>query len=412
MLPQDLKPLCHEQLTSKEGANGKMAAALEYIGYFSPISAYLSFHKHAITTIKSFWSVQDEQEILYNGSYDGALSQPNEQELILDSFPPLKDYTAPKYPIVLCHGLSGFDKLILIPSIRQLLGLLQITVKEQNSDTFMQEATNDSGLLALDYWVGVQKFLESKGCTVITAKVPSFGSIEERAAVLNDFIEKGVEKLVEKGDTGNNNDRMTADKKVKVNLIAHSMGGLDCRYLISKKANKGYQVMSLTTINTPHHGSEMADFVVEKFDLLKQTAKLDELPLFLPPAFYQLTTYHMKYFNSMTSNDPNVSYFSYGSYFYPKWYNVFYPSWNVILNRSNGEPNDGLVTVKSAKWGQYMGALKNIDHLDIINWRNKLQLESLTSLDKTYKRKAVSTSKLDVLEFYLAITDMLTRKGL
>lgn len=37
----------------------------------------------------------------------------------------------------------------------------------------------------------------------------------------------------------------------KVNIIAHSKGGLDCRYLITSMgyANK---VASLTTINTPH----------------------------------------------------------------------------------------------------------------------------------------------------------------
>ena len=49
----------------------------------------------------------------------------------------------------------------------------------------------------------------------------------------------------------------------KVNIIAHSKGGLDSRYTLSKCGMDQY-VASLTTINTPHRGCEFADFLLEK----------------------------------------------------------------------------------------------------------------------------------------------------
>ncbi|AGO10863.1 AaceriAFR650Wp [[Ashbya] aceris (nom. inval.)] len=390
-----------------------MIAALELMNYFSPLESFVAFPTQAFSTLRSFWPPTGARQQPLSDKYDTVVPPPSAEELIIKSLPPLTTYKPPKYPIVLCHGLSGFDKLILVPSVRQLVGLLQLSIREQKNESFMEDTAADEGLLALDYWVGVSKFLESKGCTVITAKVPSFGSIEDRASVLDQCINRGIERLRQGAPDEVQREWLDSDGKFKINLIAHSMGGLDGRYLISKKNDKNYHVMSLTTIATPHRGSEMADFVVEKFDSFKQTASLDEVPLFLPPAFYQLTTYYMKYFNSVTPDDPNVSYFSYGSFFYPKWYNVFYPSWNIIFNRSGGEPNDGLVTVKSAQWGRYLGTLEKIDHLDIINWRNKLQLETLTNLEMYNKGiKKLLSPELDVLDFYLAITDMLARNGL
>ena len=54
----------------------------------------------------------------------------------------------------------------------------------------------------------------------------------------------------------------------KVNIIAHSKGGLDSRYAISKLGSDKY-VASLTTINTPHHGCLFAEYLLntapEKF---------------------------------------------------------------------------------------------------------------------------------------------------
>lgn len=62
----------------------------------------------------------------------------------------------PKYPIVLAHGLLGFDEL-------RLAGPL---------------------LPGVQYWRGIKEALASKGVDVITATVPPSGSIEQRAEEL------------------------------------------------------------------------------------------------------------------------------------------------------------------------------------------------------------------------------------
>jgi len=44
---------------------------------------------------------------------------------------------------------------------------------------------------------------------------------------------------------------------------------------------------------------------------------------------------------------------------------------NVILNRIEGE-NDGLVSIRSAKWGTYVGKFE-LDHIEMINYPLKFQ---------------------------------------
>ena len=49
----------------------------------------------------------------------------------------------------------------------------------------------------------------------------------------------------------------------KVNIIAHSKGGLDSRYAISCLGMDKY-VATLTTINTPHYGCDMVDYLLPR----------------------------------------------------------------------------------------------------------------------------------------------------
>ncbi len=45
-----------------------------------------------------------------------------------------------------------------------------------------------------------------------------------------------------------------------INFLAHSMGGLDCRHLISRIQPHEYAPLSLTSISTPHRGSPFMDW--------------------------------------------------------------------------------------------------------------------------------------------------------
>ncbi|KAI7888921.1 Alpha/Beta hydrolase protein [Mucor mucedo] len=275
-------------------------------------------------------------------------------------------YVAPRAPIVLCHGLYGFDKI----------------------------GPDALPLLQVQYWGGIENALAKLGAKVIVTKVPSTGSILERAQTLHAIL------------------KSILDGK-EVNFIAHSMGGLDCRYLISHIPDRPYKVNSLTTISTPHRGSPVMDwfrdnvgvgmagsilanaannkllrdpsfmepssYAADKFnqqhhkwsllaELAKNSPKFDPvvkkmISLVDTAAYANLTTdYCTNSFNPNTLNDPNVSYYSYGaSATFPRWSLLNMPyKWT---KEKEGE-NDGLVSVKSAQWGKYIKTL-DADHWDL-----------------------------------------------
>jgi triacylglycerol lipase len=205
------------------------------------------------------------------------------------------------------------------------------------------------------YWRGITEAMRAKGIEVITASVPALGSIEERAAKLGEDI------------------AAKANGK-SVNIIAHSMGGLDARYMISKLHLCNVEVVSLTTIATPHRGSAFADFcfqVIGPGHLPSIYKVFDRLGI-SAGAFSQLTRKYMQEdFNPNTPDVPGVRYFSYGATLDPRLFSVFRRS-HRIVQREEGA-NDGLVSVKSSKWGTYKGTLVDVSHLDLINWTNRLR---------------------------------------
>lgn len=290
--------------------------------------------------------------------------QPGNEDLgrlINDDFAAFQEkYQSPKHPIVLAHGLMGFDELHLAG--RYLSGI--------------------------QYWRGIKEVLVANDVHVITTSVPATGSIEERAKALEkDITEKAAGK--------------------DVNIIAHSMGGLDSRYLISQLKPKSFKVMSLTTIATPHRGSSAADIVFREIGeehlpgLYKLLARLK----IESGAFGQLTRAYLRdEFNPANPDDPNVRYFSYGASARPSIFSVFRISHDLIEVLEG--PNDGLVSVASSKWGQdgYKGTLMGVTHLDLINWTNRLKL---LAAELTFqKRNFVAAA------FYLSIADMLAKEGL
>lgn len=344
------------------------------------------------------------------------LQEKKKDPIITNKYSALKDkYETPRYPIVLCHGFSGFDKLTFMrkPNFHRQL--------QQSENTI--GATIDEALLKIDYWYGIKEALENIGSTVLIAKVPPFGTIKERASHLNDFISSQCNTLRKSESKSsiyvNNSNKSNEDvsenatfektnKPIKVNLVAHSMGGLDSRYLISKLKNTNYEVVSLTTISTPHHGSECADFIVHFLKNRKNLASI------CPKSVHELTTTQMKQFNEDVKDDPNVAYFSYGARFNPRWFNVFRITWEIMRHEMQHRPqnklnkisvdNDGVVSVESAKWGKYVGTLDEVDHLDLINWTNKLR----NAIDSTFFHP---TSKFNAIALYLGIAENLSKRG-
>ena len=88
------------------------------------------------------------------------------------------------------------------------------------------------------------------------------------------------------------------------------------------------------------------------------------LGMFDSPAYANLTTrYLTKIFNPRTPDDPRVRYFSVAGRTGPL--NIWHPLWlpKVVLDGANGrEGHDGLVSVESARWGEFLGTLEGADH--------------------------------------------------
>lgn len=284
--------------------------------------------------------------------------------------PPNSTPLTPHYPLILCHGFSGFDGLLYIPShINQSFSPLTLPPwlnKMMNQLTFTQPPPPPPHVVALDpptvvtpdgkfiveYWNGIKAHIQSyHKCKTLVAKVPPFSNINTRALALHNYI---IDQLPNLETPANKN-------PVKINLIAHSMGGLDARLLIANfnnDCNEKYQIVSLTTLSTPHHGTSAANLAIS---LVSQNF-IDKFF----PSINQLTPSYLDKFNQLIVDDPNVKYFSYGAQFNPIPTSIFYLTW-LYVNKYEG-PNDGIISLKSAHWGKWMGYVPNVDHADLINW--------------------------------------------
>lgn len=240
-----------------------------------------------------------------------------------------------------------------------------------------------------NYWGRIPRELTRNGAKVYYGHQEAWGTVEDNAQILKD-------KIYEiKRETGCE----------KVNIIAHSKGGLDSRYLISG-LHMEEQIASLTTINTPHQGSALVEFLKRLPDWLYKLVcsyidlyfgKLGDKNPDSYTASYQLSKAFAKEFNEKYPNASGVFYQSYASLmkcgFSSKLLCI--PYW--ILKKLDA-PNDGLVTVDSAKWGEFRGVMtsshmRGISHGDVID---------LTREDY---------EGFDVKEFYVGLVKELKAKG-
>ena len=85
---------------------------------------------------------------------------------------------------------------------------------------------------------GIASFLKEQGIAVYVTNQDGVGAVATNAVQLKEEILDILKK----------------ENCQKVNLIAHSKGGVDSRYMISH-LDMAEHVASLTTLSTPHHGS-------------------------------------------------------------------------------------------------------------------------------------------------------------
>lgn len=171
-------------------------------------------------------------------------------------------------------------------------------------------------------------------------ELPSIGHIEDRARALANFL------------AGINADQ--------IDLIAHSMGGLDSRYLIHN-FDPLHRIRSLTTISTPHRGTPLAQWIINGTGPLYTLLRRG-----IQPGLYDLTPQSCAHFNLEISDRLNVKYSSFASMRPATEMPLIFRPWTHALAASSGE-NDCQVPVASAQWGKFKGTLRS-DHLELAGW--------------------------------------------
>jgi triacylglycerol lipase len=165
-----------------------------------------------------------------------------------------------------------------------------------------------------------------------------------------------------------------------IHVVAHSMGGLDARCMLSENlcglAAPG-RVATLSTISTPHRGSPIADLLagpapqgagVRPFVYQLVQRAFDGLGLSVD-ALGDLTTGETAAFNS-THND--VAHIVYRSYAGSGLESIALGGTHLYLETigqsADAKANDGLVTRESARWGEFDDAPWPTDHFGEIGY--------------------------------------------
>lgn len=264
------------------------------------------------------------------------------------------------YPIILAHGICRFDLLMNM--------------------AFDMDAGGDD---RFHYFRGIRTFLQSQGYTVYHSRVSWAAGVETRAAQLRDELL-----------------RITRDftRHPRVHIIAHSMGGLDARHMIFNERMHD-RIASVATISTPHLGTSFADVGLGRLDHVIDFVGKWGLDL---TGFRDLTRAACAEFNRAAEPfelSNGVRYRTYAGVVDEE--DVFTPlrlPWRII-NREEG-PNDGLVSVESAKWrAELFGGTFEGDHRNEIGWAD---------LDHLSSEHAFGLFERKVNAFYLRIARDIT----
>ena len=278
-------------------------------------------------------------------------------------------------------------------------------------------------------WGGILEQLERCGAAVTYINWDNkLADIATKTAQLKEEIEG---KYDDQGDLIENGILQAFDT-THVNLFAHSQGGLVCRQYVSSEGGHNY-VKSLTLVDVPNRGMEIARFVesVSWFPLqianamfcLEGTAVEGGLK-----GYFEMTPENItNNFNPANPDHPDVYYQSFSGAMNPNFLfpldalrACMYAMWNLgdpaqvtfgifegILHDTNplihwflmGGPNDGTVSVRSAKWGNYLGTQRGpwffvwlthgITHLDITDCSTNSQWDAPAYYQKVVEEELV-----------------------
>ena len=243
-----------------------------------------------------------------------------------------------------------------------------------------------------NYWGRIPKELELNGAEVYFGNQQSAASVEDSGKELVSRIKEIVK----------------ACGCQKVNVIAHSKGGLDIRCAVNQ-SDIGRYIASITTINTPHRGCEFAQYLLEKIPVKMQEKiagtynsamrKLgDKNPNFMA-AVNDLTADACKKMDSGFGIPEGIFCQSVGSKLNKATNGKFPLNFTYNLVKYFDGPNDGLVSETSFEWGEKYTFIttdgkRGVSHGDMID----LNRENIDGFD--------------VREFYVSLVADLKNRGL
>jgi triacylglycerol lipase len=214
-------------------------------------------------------------------------------------------------------------------------------------------------VLRINYFNGLEQRLKGRHQTLFPDVRP-LATCDARADELADAI---IKRKFPKGE---------------IHIIAHSMGGLDCRSLIGRNllglAEPG-RIASLTTLSTPHFGSPVADLLVGSEPvgaprLLYKTARQVLGQLGIPiGALEDLTKAGASQIPDVAKTRAHIRYRSCFAAGRPKPFLptsvLLKPTHDYVLSET-GQPNDGLVARDSAIYGEFQERFFPCDHADLV----------------------------------------------
>ncbi|EGG06072.1 triacylglycerol lipase [Melampsora larici-populina 98AG31] len=328
---------------------------------------------------------------IFNHRSNSTQTHPSKLDQLIRLGPVLFDpIRIPRYPIVLCHGLYGFS------------------VRGPTSFPRFQ----------IHYWGRLLEILRNKlGIKVIIGHVPSTGSIKQRAMSLNEMLKNDQSmKNCDLNFLGHSMGGLDARylishlnphlhfNPVSLTTVCTPHRGspfMDwCRVNIGvgfqesddqfNQPNKS--IMMNSKLNLPFslsqpllslnqtrssNPSKSTNTISKTFNYLPNNLlKVLLLNLLDSPAYSNLSSdFLIHKFNPNTPNDPKVKYFSIAGKIKRKL-NLIHPLWlpKMILDeyqkhhpssQAGDEGHDGLVTIESARWGEFLGVIENTDHWEI-----------------------------------------------
>lgn len=290
----------------------------------------------------------------------------------------------PPYPIVLAHGFVGFEDF--------------------------------AGAGYLSYFYNVKQSLAESGELVYTPAVDPFNDSTYRGAQLLARIQDIL------AETGHE----------KVNIIAHSQGGLDARVVAHERPDL---VASVVTIATPHGGSKIADVALRLIhddrlqDLLDDLLQTIGAPLYdeignetsVFDALEQFSQPGIEAFNARYSDAPGVFYASFGGRtdradggrdcmaeerppFVAEFDDALDPVHPLLSltetildgGLADSIPNDGMVRARDSRWGRFWGCLP-ADHFDEIG--------------QLFGQNPGDGNRWKYIDFYRAVIQRLRQEG-